>query len=84
MNERKDAAWRRAAVKWLDAKATLDAAKDKILALAGSESCYGAGVKHLYNLKAGAVQYKEIPQLKGVDLESYRRPGHFESRISAI
>ncbi len=84
MNERKDAAWRRAASAWLDADKAKQAAKDKILALAGAESCYGAGVKHLYNLRAGTVAYKDIPELKGVDLDAYRGPGRFESRISAI
>lgn len=84
MIERKDAAWKRAASAWLDAKLLMDEAKAKIQSLAGKASCYGAGVKHLYNLKAGKVQYKQIPQLRGVDLEAYRQPGNFESRISAI
>lgn len=84
MIERKDAAWKRAAAKWLEAKAAMDTAKDKILALGGEESCYGAGVKFLRNLKAGNVEYAKIPELRGVDLDQYRRPSHFESRISAI
>ena len=84
MRERKDAAWRRAAAAWLDAKMLMDEAKDKILALAGEESCYGAGVKHLWNLKAGRVQWGKIPEIKDVELDRYRLPGRFESRISAI
>lgn len=84
MKERKDAAWKRAAAKWLEAEKLMDTAKASIRALAGEESCYGGGVKHLYNLKAGNVQYKQIPELRGVDLDQYRRPGHFESRVSAI
>lgn len=84
MKERRDAAWKKAAAKWLEAKAAMDGAKDKILALGGEESCYGAGVKFLRNFKAGNVEYAKIPELKGVDLEKYRRPGHFESRVSAI
>lgn len=84
MKERKDAAWKKAAAKWIEAKMAIDKAKDKICALAREESCYGAGVKHLWNLKAGNVEYAKIPALKGVDLDQYRRPSHFESRISAI
>jgi len=84
MTERKDVAWRRAAAAWIEAKNTIDKAKAKIQQLAGEESCYGAGVKHLWNLKAGAIDYKQVPELQGVDLEPYRRAGHFESRVSAI
>ena len=84
MKERKDAAWKRAAAAWLEAKKAMDAAKDKILALGGEESCYGSGVKFLRNLKAGKVEYAKIPELRGVNLEEFRRPGHFESRVSAI
>lgn len=84
MKERRDSAWKKAASAWLDAAMLMDEAKAKIRALAGEDSCYGAGVKHLWNIKAGNVEYKQIPELKGVDLDQYRRPGHFESRISAI
>lgn len=84
MKERKDARWKKAANAWLDAKMLMDEAKAAIRSLAGEESCYGAGVKHLWNIKAGNVKYKDIPELVGVDLDQYRGPGHFESRISAI
>lgn len=84
MRERKDASWKKAAAAWLAAKMVMDTAKDKILKIAAEESCYGSGVKFLRNLKAGNVEYAKIPELRGVDLEEYRRPGHFESRISAI
>lgn len=84
MKERKDTAWRRAAKMWLEADAAMQAAKDKILALAGEESCYGAGVKHQRTPRAGNVQYDKVPELKGVDLDHYRRPGYFQTTISAI
>lgn len=84
MIERKDAKWRKAAGAWLDAKMLMDEAKANIRKLAGEASCYGAGVKHLWNVKAGRIDYKEIPELRGVNIEEYRRPGNFESRISAI
>lgn len=84
MKERRDSAWKKAAENWIAAKNAVDQAKAKIQQLAGEESCYGGGVKHLWNLKAGAVDYKAVPELRGVDLDQYRRPGHFESRVSAI
>ena len=84
MIERKDAAWKRAAKAWLDAKVVFDAAKDKILALAKEESCYGAGVKHLRTFQAGRVSYAEVPELKGVDLAPYRGAGGFKSTVSKI
>lgn len=62
----------------------MDKAVDKIKELGGEESCYGAGVKFLRNWKVGALEYAKIPELDGVDISKYRRPGHFESRISAI
>lgn len=84
MKERRDSAWKKAALAWIEAKNAIDKAKAKIQQLAGEESCYGGAVKHLWNIKAGAVDYKAIPELRDVDLEEYRRPGHFESRVSAI
>jgi hypothetical protein len=84
MIERKDAAWKRAAKAWLDAKVVLDAAKDKILALAKEESCYGAGVKHLRSFEAGRVAYAKVPELKGVDLTPYRGAGFFKTTVSKI
>lgn len=84
MNERRDVKWKKAAAAWLAADAAMEAAKTEIKALGGDESCYGAGVKYLRNLKAGNVEYAKIPELKGVDLAPYRRPSYFETRISAI
>ena len=84
MIERKDAAWKRAAKAWLDAKAVYDAAKEKIIALAKEESCYGAGVKHLRSLQAGKVAYAKVPELKGVDLDAYRGDGFFKTTVSKI
>ena len=84
MIERKDAAWKRAAKAWLDAEAVFVAAKDKILALAKEESCYGAGVKHLRSLQAGKVAYAKVPELKGVDLTPYRGADFFKTTVSKI
>lgn len=84
MKERRDTRWKKAAAAWLEAKSAMDAAKDTILALGGEESCYGAGVKYIRSFKAGKLEYAKIPQLKGVDLEQYRRPGYVETRISAV
>lgn len=82
--ERRDSAWRRAAVAWLKADAAMKTAKDKILTLADGQSCYGAGVKHQRTACAGKVNYKDVPQLKGVDLDEYRGYIWFKTTISAI
>ena len=84
MKERRDAKWKKAASAWLEADAAMEAAKSEIKALGGEESCYGAGVKYLRNLVAGNVEYAKIPELQDVDLDQYRRPHYFVSRISAI
>lgn len=84
MKERRDTAWKKAAAAWLGASAAIDAAKAKIIELAKMESCYGAGVKHLRTPQAGRVDYANIPELAGVDLEPYRGASGFRTTISAI
>lgn len=84
MIERKDAKWRRAAEAWVAAEAVFESAKNTIIKLAKGECCYGAGVKHLKSPQAGKVSYKDVPQLKGVDLEPYRGKGYFKTTVSRI
>src|ERR1035438_10465902 len=52
-----------------DSAAALDAAKVALIGLASHSSEAGGGVKVTRFWKAGAVDYKKIPELKGVDLE---------------
>ena len=60
----------------------LDAAKQKLVALAAHHSESGCGVTVTRFWKAGNVEYKKVPQLAGVDSEQYRGQRRSEVRIS--
>ena len=87
--EREDEAWRSAAEKYLGAKrdadhtaAAAENAKAALVALASHPSESGAGVSVTRFWKKGAVDYKRVPALKGVDLEAYRKESRLEVRVS--
>jgi hypothetical protein len=78
--EKNDAVFEDAVNAWKEAKERLDEAKeleaicrDGLIYLAGDDSCKGFGVSVTKCLKVGNVDYKAIPELKGVDLEKYRK-----------
>lgn len=60
----------------------VDAAKQNLLNLATEAKQTGAGVTVTKYTKKGAVNYKAIPELKGVDLEQYRAEETDETRIT--
>ena len=87
--ERKDEAWKAAAEAYLAAKreaehsaAAAESARETLVALASHPSESGAGVSVTQFWKRGAVDYKRVPQLKGVDLEAYRKAARMEVRVS--
>ena len=45
-----------------------------------SEAGFGVSVTRFW--KQGSVDYKKVPELKGVDLEAYRQKGRWERRVS--
>lgn len=57
-------------------------AAEKIKAISNGESIEGFGVKLTNYWRKGAVDYQAIPELEGVDLEKYRKPGSSLSRIT--
>jgi putative phage-type endonuclease len=86
---REDPAWRDAAGKYLAAKqqqeasaAALEEAKAALLALASHPSEAGCGVSVTQFWKRGAVDYKRVPALQGVDLEQYRGASRMEARVT--
>jgi len=88
--ERGDEAWRSAAAAYLQAKrqaevsaAAADEAKAALVALASHPSESGCGVSVSQFWKKGAVDYKRVPALKGVDLEAYRKESRLEVRVVA-
>lgn len=78
--ERTDSDWAMAAAKYTELQRRLkrledevSAAKDNLITLAGTaEKVVGMGVSLSKVIRAGNVNYKAVPELKGVDLDQYR------------
>ena len=86
---RKDSTWQAAAEVYLDLKrqaevlaSLVDEAKEKLVGLASHPSESGAGVTVTRYWKQGNVDYKKVPELKGVDLNTYRGAGREEVRVT--
>ena len=84
-----DTVWQAAAESYLQLKAEaealttrLDKAKEALVALAQHPSEAGFGVSVTRFWKQGSVDYKQVPELQGVDLEPYRKKGGFETRVT--
>ena len=85
---REDADWTDAALAYAKAKlaseaagAGLEKARDALVALAGHPREQGAGVAVTRFWKAGNVDYKKVPVLKGLDLNCYRGKAREEVRV---
>ena len=86
---RKDAEWQAAAEQYAQLKAEaseiakrLDSAKEALESLITHPSESGFGVTVTRYFKQGAIDYKRVPVLAGVDLEDYRQKGRWETRIT--
>jgi putative phage-type endonuclease len=86
---RDDPEWKLAALGYLNAKrmaeeaaATLEAAREQLVALTRHPSESGAGVTVTRFWKQGNVDYKRIPELAGVSLDAHRGKGREEVRIT--
>jgi putative phage-type endonuclease len=87
--QRSDTFWKDAAAAFASAKAAADAAdaalaaaRDALVGLAVHPREQGAGVTVTRFWKAGNVDYKKVPALAGVDLNSYRGKGREEVRVT--
>jgi putative phage-type endonuclease len=87
--QRDDAAWREAAAAFVAAKRNADSAdealstaRQRLVDLAMHPRETGGGVSVVKLWKPGNVDYKRIPELRGVDLERYRGKGREEVRIT--
>jgi len=47
--------------------------RQELLKLCGDENCQGHGIKIIKTNPKGRIAYDEIPEIKGVDLEKYRK-----------
>lgn len=65
-----------------ESTATLEAARDKLVALTSHPSESGSGVMVTRFWKQGNVDYKRVPELKGVNLDQYRGKGREETRVT--
>lgn len=86
-NLRTDEAWMNAAAYYTAAKRQADAyariAEDfraELLRLAGDDSAVGAGLKVTRYEKKGSIDYKKATA--GLDVEQFRKPSTFETRIT--
>ena len=86
---RTDPTWSRAAKAWLKAhesaekaKLALEKKRWALLRLAGEASASGAGACVTRFFRAGLIQYSAIPELQSVDLDSYRKKGSWEWRVT--
>ncbi len=89
--QRTDEAWSQAALAYLEAKRAadaadevLDAARKVLVSLLRHPRESGEGVNVVKLWKQGAVDYKAIPQLKGVNLDRYRGKGREEVRVTVV
>jgi hypothetical protein len=52
--------------------------------LSGDLNSFGGGFKYECSTRAGTVDYKAIPQLKGVNLDMYRKPASVMWKLSYV
>ncbi len=86
---RTDPEWLDAAREYIAAKkladdtaVELESLKQRLLGLAQHRSEQGGGVSVSRYWKAGAIDYKKVPELAGVDLERYRGAEREEARVT--
>ena len=76
-----DPKWRHVALRYREAKVRLETAaaqehklRAMLESLATASRTFGCGVELLRSSRRGAVDYAAIPELRGVNLEAYRKP----------
>lgn len=58
-----------------------DVIRKQLIAMAGDTNCFGAGIKLQKTITRGRVTYENIPELKGVNLDPYRKESTVSWRI---
>ena len=86
-----DPKWRHVALRYREAKVRLESAaaeehklRAMLESLATARRTFGCGVELLKSSRRGAVDYAAIPELRGVNLEPYRKPPVTVVRINFI
>ena len=82
---------RQFAVRYREARARLERAtaeehklRAMLESMAAARRTWGSGVEILRNSRKGAVDYAAIPELRGVNLETYRKPSVPVVRINLL
>jgi putative phage-type endonuclease len=83
--------WRQAALRYREVRLRLESAafeehrlRATLARLASARRTYGCGVEVLKSTRRGAVDYSAVPELRGVNLEPYRKPPVAVVRINFI
>jgi putative phage-type endonuclease len=86
-----DPKWRHVALRYREAKVRLETAaaeehklRAMLESLATARRTFGCGVELLRSSRRGAVDYAAIPELRGVNLEAYRKPPVSVVRINFL
>ena len=81
--------WKYLAEEWIKIKKELEEKEERkkcieemLFDICGETSAEGGGISITNYFRRGNVEYKNIPELKNVDLEKYRKQGSFIKRIS--
>jgi hypothetical protein len=87
---RDDPAWAGSALAYLEEKRAGDAADErleaarKVLVALSAHRETGSGVSVVRLWKAGNVDYKRVPELRGVELDRFRSEGRQEIRVTVM
>lgn len=79
--ERLDREWISGSKEWLETKKCLKELEEKelkqrqyLIQLADNQNCKGNGITLTKIVRRGNIEYAEIPELKGIDIDKYRKP----------
>lgn len=89
--QREDDEWTKISQKWLNIHRQLKSLEDEEKTLRGAliqmtenKNVTGGGIKLTRSLRKGNVQYHQIPELKDIDLEKYRKEPSEVWRLTAM
>jgi hypothetical protein len=76
-----DPKWREAALRYREVRLRLESAafeehrlRATLTRMATARRTFGCGIEVLKSSRKGAVDYSAVPELRGVNLEPYRKP----------
>jgi putative phage-type endonuclease len=88
---RSDDIWALKSRSWIEASNQLKIAEEKekeareaLIQCAGRSNAMGSGIKLSKSIRRGNIDYSAIPELKGVDVDNYRKESTEMFRISVI